>query len=260
MKPLKIADYLDHFGRAPGESAPVRREGSPFRPRGVPKPQSTAPLALPVFDRNIEVSEPSKPQGSEQRRRTPWDRKPVAPDPSVRDSHAATQTSQLEDMALKLAEAHARGRIEGLAEAEVRRAAEVAAAREQALTERLEKLQDENTEIEATIRSGLAQVEANIGAAVVRILTPFLAEQVVKRAADELCRNIARLLAGGSPDLITIRGPERILAPVRERLADLPANIEYVEDSGVEAIVEANSTRIATELRPWAELLASLDA
>jgi hypothetical protein len=68
------------------------------------------------------------------------------------------------------------------------------------------------------------------------------------------------MCAGGSPDQIMIRGPERLVALLRQRLADLPAEVDYVEDSGVEAIVEANATRIATELRPWAELLASLDA
>ena len=40
MKPLSIADYLDHLGRAAGEKAPPRREGSPFRPRSLPSPQN----------------------------------------------------------------------------------------------------------------------------------------------------------------------------------------------------------------------------
>ena len=40
MKPLSIADYLDHLGRAAGEKAPPRRESSPFRPRSLPSPQN----------------------------------------------------------------------------------------------------------------------------------------------------------------------------------------------------------------------------
>ena len=71
---------------------------------------------------------------------------------------------------------------------------------------------------------------------------------------------IARLCAGGSPGLIKIRGPERMLALMRERIADLPIEVEYVEDDGVETIVEANATQIVAELRPWAELLASFEA
>ncbi len=76
--------------------------------------------------------------------------------------------------------------------------------------------------------------------------------------------NSSRRSAGSSraaaPGLITIRGPERMLALLRERVADLPAEIEFVEDGGVEATVECKATRITTELKPWADLLASLDA
>ncbi len=118
---------------------------------------------------------------------------------------------------------------------------------------------DEYAKLEAAIRAGFAEIGENVGAAVARILAPFLAKEVVKRATDELRKNIARLCAGGSPGLIKIRGPEQVLSRLRERIADLPAEVEYVEDNGVELVVEANATQIVTELRPWADLLASLD-
>ena len=51
-----------------------------------------------------------------------------------------------------------------------------------------------------------------------------------------------------------------MLALMRERIADLPIEVEYVEDNGVETIVVANATQIVAELRPWAELLASFEA
>ena len=51
-----------------------------------------------------------------------------------------------------------------------------------------------------------------------------------------------------------------MLALVRDRIEDLPIEIEYVEDEGVEAVVEANATQIVAELRPWAQLLASFEA
>ena len=38
MKPLSIADYLDHFGGAPADQP--RRESSPFRPRSLPSGQA----------------------------------------------------------------------------------------------------------------------------------------------------------------------------------------------------------------------------
>ena len=36
MRPLSIADYLDRSGSAPEQKAPLRPEGSPFRPRSLP--------------------------------------------------------------------------------------------------------------------------------------------------------------------------------------------------------------------------------
>ena len=86
----------------------------------------------------------------------------------------------------------------------------------------------------------------------------FWISRSVKRAADELCKAIARLGAAGSPGLITIRGPERVLALLRERIADLPVKIASVDDKSVEVVVEADATQIVTALRSWAELLASL--
>src|ERR1700689_4888543 len=82
-----------------------------------------------------------------------------------------------------------------------------------------------------------------------RILTPFLDKQVVKRAADELCKAIARLAAAGSPGLMTIRGPERVLALLRPRIADLPVKIASVDDKRAEVVVEAGAPQVVTALR-----------
>jgi hypothetical protein len=167
-------------------------------------------------------------------------------------------------MTSKLAEAYARGREEGLAagraEASENHATELAAAREQAEAQRQEFQLNEYAKLEDTIRSGLARMEKTIGDAATRILVPFLSEQVVKRAANELSKAIARLSVGRSPELIKIRGPERVLTPLRQGIMDLPIKVEFVEDEGAETVVEANSTQIVAELRPWAELLASFEA
>ena len=60
--------------------------------------------------------------------------------------------------------------------------------------------------------------------------------------------------------MIKIRGPERALGLLRGQIADLPIEVEYVEDGGVETVVESNATRIVADLRPWAELLAAFEA
>jgi hypothetical protein len=167
-------------------------------------------------------------------------------------------------MSVKLAEARARGREEGLAEGRLeasdRHAAELAAAREQAETQQQELRLNEYTEIESAVRSGLRQIEDNIGAAVTRILGSFLSQEVLKRAVDELAKAVVRISSSASPGLIKIRGPERVLALLRQRIADLPIEVEYFEDAGVETVVAANATQIVAELRPWADLLASFEA
>jgi hypothetical protein len=262
MKPLSIADYLDRLGGTASEKARPQREGSPFRPRSLPSPQNGALDSRPIVDRTAVAG--GETQGQEAPRRTPWTPKPVPLEAGVRRSPPAGEPVKPEDISVKLAEAHARGREEGLAEGRLeasdRHAAELAAAREQAETQQQEFRLNEYAGIESAVRSGLRQIEDNIGAAVTRILAPFLSQQVVTRAADELAKAVIRISSSASPGLIKIRGPERMLALMRERIADLPIEVEYVEDNGVETVVVANATQIVAELRPWAELLASFEA
>jgi hypothetical protein len=265
MKPLPIANYLEHLGRGPIEKAATRRESSPFRPRTLASLPNKEPRSIPTFDRMARAAGAGDPQGEEPPQRAPLDRKPIPLDSTARQLQAAREAAKTEEMAARLAEAHARGREEGLAEGRAealdRRTADLVAAEQQALMQRLEFQLNEYAKLEGVIRAGFTQIEENVGAAVTRILAPFLVKQVVKYVADELSKNIAQLCAGGSPGLLTIRGPERVLALLRERIADLPAEFDYVDDDkAVEAVVEVKATQIVTELRPWAELLASLDA
>ena len=261
MKPLSIADYFDHLGRPAGDKTPPRPEGSPFRPRSLPSPQNNGLGAKPIVDRiaNAGVETQGEPP-----RRTPWAPKPVLLESGARPSPPAGEPAKLEDMSVKLAEAQARGREEGLAEGRLeasdRHAAELASAREQAETQQQELRLNEYTEIESAVRSVLRQIEDNIGAAVTRILAPFLSQEVLKRAVDELAKAVVRISSSASPGLIKIRGPERVLALLRQRIADLPIEVEYVEDDRVETVVAANATQIVAELRPWADLLASFEA
>ena len=76
MKPLSIADYLDHLGPAPVEKAPPRRESSPFRPRSLPSLAGGEPRSRPAFDAPSAERRRSS-VGQRCRARTPWDRKPL---------------------------------------------------------------------------------------------------------------------------------------------------------------------------------------
>jgi hypothetical protein len=262
MKPLSIADYLDRLGGAAKENAVLRPEGSPFRPRSLPNPQNSGPSLKPVFDRITNKG--GETQGEEASRRSPWAPRSASLESGARESPSAGEPVKPEDISVKLAEAYARGREEGRAEGRLeasdRHAVELAAAREQAETQQREFRLNEYAELEGAIRSGIKLIEDNVGGAVTCILAPFLSQQVVTRAVGELTKAITRISASNSPGLIKIRGPERVLALLRPRIVDLPIEVDYIEDDGVETVVEANATRIVAELRPWAELLASFEA
>ena len=140
MRPLSIADYLDRLGSSAEEKAPPRPEGSPFRPRSLPSPQTAASGAKPVFDRLTNKG--GETQGEEAPRRTPWAPKPVSLESAARGSAPTGEPAKPEDMSAKLADAYARGREQGLSEGRVegadRHAAELAAARELAETQQQE--------------------------------------------------------------------------------------------------------------------------
>jgi hypothetical protein len=261
MKPLSIADYLNDLSRAATEEARPRRESSPFRPRSLPSVQNGEPRPRPAFN---AVANPGGAdiQGRSGPRRTPWERKPTPPAAPAGSAPAGDEAFKPEDIAGRLAEASARGReeglIEGRADAAERHAAELAAMRREAETDRLEFQRNESAGLESAIRTGLRQIEDNVGGAVARILAPFLSKQAARQATDELCKAVTRLSAGGSSGSMTIRGPEHLLANLRERIADLPIAVAFVDDGGAEIIVEAGATQIVTALRSWAELLARL--
>ena len=264
MKPLSIADYLDRLGSAAGENAPPRPAGSPFRPRSLPGPRNGEPALKPVFERLAKADGAGGSPSEDAPRRTPWAPKPVLIEPVAQQSPPIEEPAKSDDMSAKLADAYARGREQGLTEGRLeasdRHAAELAAARAQAETQHEEFRLNEYAQLEGAIRFGFKEMEDNVGGAVARILAPFLSQQVLKRAVDELAKATARLSMASSSKLIKIRGPERALALLRGRIADLPIEVEYVEDGGVEIVVESNATRIVAELRPWAELLAAFEA
>lgn len=124
--------------------------------------------------------------------------------------------------------------------------------------ERLDFQVNEYAALADVIATGLVEIEQQIAATVSRILAPFLTSELTKQIVDQLCANIARLRAGGSPGLIKICGPERLLEKLRERVSALPVDVEFIVEDNVEATIEAQHTMIRSELQPWADLIASL--
>src|SRR5262245_3875854 len=113
MKPLSIADYLDRRGSPTSDNAPLRREGSPFRPRSLPSPRDGEPAPKPVFARAAKAGGAGGAPSEVISRRTPWTPKPVLIEPTAQESPPTSELATPDDMAAKLADAHARGREQG---------------------------------------------------------------------------------------------------------------------------------------------------
>ena len=114
MKPVPIANYLDHIGTTAGERTAPRREASPFRPRSLQSLQSLDPRSPPAFERTLKPVGAAKPEAAE-RPRPLFERRAAPVEAPGREQILARETAKAEEMALKIEEARAQGLEEGRA-------------------------------------------------------------------------------------------------------------------------------------------------
>ena len=254
MKPLLIADYLYAIGQgSSAEGQEPRRDSAPPRLHPVLQAKAAEPrAAAPIFRTIATAAMAARSRPSTQRPEAE-----PAKWPAARDIAPAT------NFETRVEEAYERGRQDALAgaraELEAERASFIAAEQERIAVERLDFHLNEYAQLANVVAAGLIDVEERICACVARIVRGFVDSGATKQIVDELCANVARLRAGASPSLIRIRGPERLLHLLRERIADVAAEIEYCAHDSFEVRVEAQDTLIESQLRPWADLLASID-
>ncbi len=260
MKPVPILQYLDHIGRAAqADPQSSRPDPSPFKPRALRALQDPLPRSPLIFSRALrDAATGGRAQMVEGRlERTALDGRS-----SNREAAPQHEASPAPDVEARIAEAYERGLRDGSAAARAEDvealAREQAGQREKAAVERLAFQQNECAQLANMIATGLAEIEERIAGSVARVLAPFLTSEMSKQVIDELCDNIARLHAGGAPGLIKIRGPEALLAVLRERATQLSVDVEFVEREGVEVTIQARHTTITSQLQPWADLIASL--
>jgi hypothetical protein len=181
-----------------------------------------------------------------------------APAPRPRP-RAAPSEAEIE---ARIAEAYQRGSRDGAIAARAEEAEnierEVAGERERATLAQLDFQINEYAQFAETVSAGLQAIEQRVAEVVARLVEPLVTRATADRIVEALCDNLARLRVGGAPGLIKIRGPERVLAALRERVAYLAVEVEYVADHGVEVSIETDETTIRSQLQPWADLIASL--
>jgi hypothetical protein len=259
MKAIPISQYLEHLGArtSTGREA-ARDDGSPLRPRSplraIPFAPSfpTAELSrLPGATLFRTLSERREEGGSAQGRG-------ARPHNAWMEGHVIPEGQDIER---RLADAFERGRKEGLEAGRVEvaqaHASELRSAGQRALEETRDFQANEYAQLAERIDAALGEIEHRIGTSVSRILAPYLMDRIAGQAVDELCQVLARLRAWAAPGMIRIRGPERLLGKLRERVLLLFVDVEFTADDGVDITVEAQDTLITTALKPWADLLAS---
>ncbi len=262
MKAVPISQYLDHIGRvAQSDLQSPRRDAALFKPRVIRVVENSEKRNPFVFSMALRDAATAAREGALEEGRARAD--PQERSSSDEDApYGPRKTPPAADVEARIAEAYDRGGREGFAAARAEDADALARERagqqEQALMERLDFQLNEYAQLADAIAAGLAEIEQRIAATVARILAPLLTSELSKRVVDELCANIARLRAGGSSGLIRIRGPERLLGALRDRVSFLPVDVEFVVEDGVEATIEAQRTMIRSALQPWADLIASL--
>ena len=235
-----LARYLPEFADAP----PPAASGNPDFDKNWFRPAQRA--AAPVASAPV-----------------PADASPAAPFAPVAGiaAFAPAPARPAEDREALIAAAEARGReagrVEALAEAEARLAAERAAFEERLAQARRDWSEDEGAALAAQLTAAFAGLDATLSERVARLLAPVLTEALRRQAVEALSQAVTRLLAEPQPAAISITGPEDLIAALSGRLAGLSAAVAFTASDATEVTVSAGETVIETELSAWGRLIAA---
>ncbi|OAS27424.1 hypothetical protein [Methylobacterium platani] len=184
---------------------------------------------------------------------------PVATNPLVKPPAQKRETP--EERAALIAEAEARGRLQGLAEA--RQEAETARLQAaEAAEARLAEARRHWSEAEAAaladgFSAALRALDAALSDRIARLLVPVLTDALRRRAVAELSGALARLLAEPQAANVRVSGPEDLLAALAARLGPLAAAVSFTPAETAEVQVSADQTVIDTQLGAWTRLIAA---
>ncbi len=264
----------------PGPASPARRSGTRRRPDRSRRPGPDRPTACPGtrsrawcrtwprsgaractrssprHPRPPSFAEPSATWAPATRPSGP---DPVATNPLVKPPAQKRETP--EERAALIAEAEARGRLQGLAEA--RQEAETARLQAaEAAEARLAEARRHWSEAEAAaladgFSAALRALDAALSDRIARLLVPVLTDALRRRAVAELSGALARLLAEPQAANVRVSGPEDLLAALAARLGPLAAAVSFTPAETAEVQVSADQTVIDTQLGAWARLIAA---
>lgn len=226
--------HLPHFGPS-GVAVPAENDTPPARAPGnaaaVPRAMPEAPsrAALPNFS-------------SEDLHQA-----------VARARHEAHSAAQAEAQAA--AEAAAEAALAASEAARQEEAAQMRAAFEQQLADaRSAWCLAEGERLAAAVSSGFAELEARLGDALGKALTPFVGAALRARALDEVKGHIAALLSSRTAPLLTVSGPQDLVGALAQSLGS-PPGMSFNASAQPDLRITCDDTVIETRLAAWAEQL-----
>lgn len=228
-------------------ASPIARYLVEIDPRQQPKPKPAA--------QGIAAAPARKPAAGMERPVFPSVRQPGTPPaaPSGELFHSVDHTKA------KVEEAYARGRADALASARAEMDAALA-AQKRSFEELLARERDtwaaaESARLEKGFTAALAEIEARIAEAAVRVLGPVLMAGLREQAAASLMEKLQVLLQKDGAGRLIVSGPEDLLRSLRERLAGQSIATVFLPGPSCDVRVEIGPTVLETSLAAWAAQL-----
>lgn len=155
----------------------------------------------------------------------------------------------------RIADAHARGILEGQAAAQVASEAalsrQVADAAQSLKKERQRWSETEGARLSALMTDAMADLERRIADQVARCLKQVMDEGVRLRAIAQLSATLDELLRKGEYTAISITGPDDLLDVMRARLDGDYPRLTFIPAEGTDLVVSADETILETRIAAW---------
>jgi hypothetical protein len=152
-------------------------------------------------------------------------------------------------------EAHAKGFESGKAAAEAQIAGKLeerdALHRKELASARDAWVQLEGGRLAEQLVKGLEELEARLADTTARILKPFLATELHRRAIDDLVESLTVIRARDKATVIDVSGAADLLEALRTRLAGKLDNVTYHPSQACDVRVTVGQTVLETRLGAW---------
>lgn len=167
----------------------------------------------------------------------------------------ATADSAMGEVEARVAEALARGQMEGRAAAEAELQGKLETQRQEfelrVAAERRKWAEEHGRVLADCLAMATREAEARIAESVTCILQPLVNAQLQRQAVDELAALVRALWVQEVNPNLRICGPEDLITCLRERLAGIAANAQFTTSDVPEVQVTLNQTMIETRLGAW---------